>query len=351
MPTTSTQTTPPGKPPALPAALADARRALGSLPGVLDVRLGWRFRDGWITGQRAWVVTVSQKLTPGELQAAHIAALPDEFQGLPVDVSGPTPETLLGQARGLERPGFPGAEPAAAPPTIRYTPPEHVTLRPVTAVMRVVAHVSPDAGWPELSAFLAQTRRQLVVGMYDCGAPHIVHALEALGQQPGFRKLTLAIQPGASVGEGTKRDDLDDQAVVEQLTTTLADKFEHAWVSIGRVGGWVASSYHIKLAVRDGRAFWLSSGNWQSSNQPSADPLEEQPARRQWLDRYNREWHVIIEHSGLARRLAAYLQNDFRHNLRAPRGLAEQQPDLLVAEPLLQPAARGATWQYFPPFR
>jgi len=39
------------------------------------------------------------------------------------------------------------------------------------------------------------------------------------------------------------------------------------------VNGWVASSYHIKVAVRDDEAAWLSSGNWQSSNQPPADPL------------------------------------------------------------------------------
>ena len=214
--------------------------------------------------------------------------------------------------------------------------------------------MSPDAGWPELAAFLGQTRKQLVVGMYDCGAPHIVQALEALGGQAGFKKLTLAMQKGASTGSGTKIADLDDQAVVDRLDRTLADKFEHVWVQIGAVNGWVASSYHIKLAVRDGRACWLSSGNWQSSNQPPRDPVNETPSDRQWLDRYNREWHAIIEHPGLARTLEAFLQNDFANNVGAGRAVLEEQlglPDFLVAEALLaREAAEGASmWRYFPP--
>ena len=46
----------------------------------------------------------------------------------------------------------------------------------------------------------------------------------------------------------------------------------HADADLAWVEGWVASSYHIKVAVRDDEAAWLSSGNWQSSNhrRPSA---------------------------------------------------------------------------------
>ena len=335
---------------ALAALLADAQGTLGQRADVLRVRLGWLFRDGWITDQRAIVVTVAQKLAPAELREASREPLPESFGGLPVEVTGPTPEDLIRLARGPEA----AEERSVAAPTIHYTPPEGVKLRRVTAKMRVVAHVSPDAGWRELAAFLGQTREQLVVGMYDCGAPHIVQALEALSGHAGFRKLTLAMQKGASVGSGSKTDDLDDAATVEALDAALGDKFEHAWVQIGKVNGWVASSYHIKLAVRDGQACWLSSGNWQSSNQPPADPLSEDPADRQWLNRYNREWHAIIEHAGLARTLAAFLQNDFSNNMGVMRGMLEDQPelpDLLVAEALLaRDAAEETTmWRYFPP--
>ncbi len=342
--------------PTLAAVLADAQEALGQRPDVLHVRLGWLFRDGWITDERALVVSVRRKLTPAELHAAGREPLPETFQGLPVEVTGPLPEDLLRLVRGPALAEAVLAERAAAARAIQYVPPADAKLRRYTAEMRVVAHVSPDAGWRELAAFLGQTRRQLVVGMYDFGARHIVAALQAVGQQAGFEKLTLVMQKGASIGQGTKVDDLDDAAVVETLRATLAERFAHAWVRIGSVNGWVASSYHIKVAVRDDQASWLSSGNWQSSNQPPADPLAEQPPDRQWLTRYNRDWHIVIEHAGLARTLAAYLRHDYEHNLDTERGIEEALPawpELLMAE---QAAAAGvkeaaaATWRYFPPY-
>ena len=66
--------------------------------------------------------------------------------------------------------------------------------------MRVIAHASPDAGWPVLKSFLAGTKKRLVIGMYDFGAPHIVKAVEAAGKKAGFDKLTLVIQPGSDQG-------------------------------------------------------------------------------------------------------------------------------------------------------
>jgi hypothetical protein len=223
--------------------------------------------------------------------------------------------------------------------------------------MRVIAHVSPDAGWSQLSAFLDATNRRLVVGMYDFGAPHIADAVEAAGEKASFNKLTLVMQRGESVGEGTKADDLTDDQVVEQLGGALGGKFENAWVKIGRVNGWVASSYHIKVAVRDQKAFWLSSGNWQSSNQPQGAPLGEEPPRRMWLDKYNREWHAVVENSGLAKLFEAYLLHDFQNNLGADEveslGVESLDlPDLLIPEKFFMPSAaeRTGQFQYFQPF-
>ena len=68
--------------------------------------------------------------------------------------------------------------------------------------MRVLAHVSPDHGWPVLRDFLERTRRRLVVGMFDVGAPHIVAALVALGRKR-FERLTMVLQRGSS--EGARR--------------------------------------------------------------------------------------------------------------------------------------------------
>ena len=339
---------------ALAAVLADAQGTLGQRADVLNVRLGWVFRDGWITDERALVVTVRQKLTPAELHAAGREPLPETFGGLPVEITGPTPEDLLRLVRGPELADALLAERAAAAHAIRYTPPAGAKLHQVTARMRVVAHVSPDAGWRELSPFLGQTRARLVVGMYGCGAPHIVHALAALGGQADFSKLTLAIQQEASAGGvATKTVDLTNAEAVKVMAMALGDRFEYAWVKTGAAGDWVATAYHIKVAVRDGRAFWLSSGNWQMANQPAGDPLAEQPPRRAWLNRYDRDWHTIVEHVGLARTLAAFLENDFANNAGADRAVAEarpEPPDLLVAEALLAAGAAVTTRRYFSPW-
>lgn len=296
--------------------LAAAKREIGSRADVVNVRLGYVFKNGWITSERAVVVTVRQKLSNVALSESRISPLPETYMGLPVEVTNPTIEELVGLAQGPATAAaiFSGAE--VLPEEITYTKPAGSPLNRITEPMRVVAHVSPDAGWPTLSQFLADASETLVVGMYDFGAPHVADAVESAGMQPNFNKLILVMQRGESVGEGTKQNDLTDDEVVEKLSGSLGAKFENAWVKTGRVNGWVSSSYHIKVAVRDRSAFWLSSGNWQSSNLPEADPLTDIPSQRKWMDKYNREWHVVVEHEGLAKVFERYLLHDFQ-NTRA----------------------------------
>jgi phosphatidylserine/phosphatidylglycerophosphate/cardiolipin synthase-like enzyme len=189
------------------------------------------------------------------------------------------------------------------------------------------------------------------VGMYDFGARHIAEAIETVGRKRGFKTFTLTLQPGQSVGKGTKADDLTDKEVVEELQDALGKKFKNAWVKIGLVNGWVASSYHIKVAVRDKSAFWLSSGNWQSSNQPDADPLKK-PWDRSWLSKYNREWHAIVEHAGLAADYEKYLLHDFRNNVKVGSEEALVLPDILLPDEVFMPSAaeRAVPFKYFEPF-
>ncbi len=241
---------------------------------------------------------------------------------------------------------------ATLPEEIMYTPPERAPLEEVEGEMRVVAHVSPDAGWPQLSGFLNGVRERLVVGMYDFGAPHVLDSVREASGGDSFEKLMLVMQKGESVGTGTKADDLRDDEVVGRLEDLLGSKFENAWVKIGSVNGWVSSSYHIKVAVRDWEAFWLSSGNWQSSNQPKAEPLKEEPQKRTWLERYNREWHAIVEHEALAKVFEAHLLHDYENNADAD-GLEEfDLPDVLVPESSVAPSAveRTGDFRYFEPF-
>lgn len=336
----------------LNAILEAARRDLGGRADVVNIRLGYVFKDGWITGDHALVVTVRQKLTPAKLRERNILALPEIFMGLPVEVTNPSISDLVRLARGPAVAEAAFSDVATMREEITYTRPAGVQLDKVTDHMRVIAHVSPDAGWPQLSAFLAGTREQLVIGMYDFGAPHIANAVEAAGRLATFQQMTLVMQKGESLNEGTKADDLHDAEVVQQLQTAVADRFQNAWVKIGRVNGWVASSYHIKVAVRDQSAVWLSSGNWQSSNQPAADPLGEHPPQRKWLDQYNREWHIIVEHVGLAKVYAALLKHDFENNVGTDGHESLELPDLFVPEAFFVPAVaeRTASFKYFQPF-
>ena len=74
----------------------------------------------------------------------------------------------------------------------------------------------------------------------------------------------------------SNREQTDDQTV-DDLTSALGGHFSFAWAlerADPKVATWIyPSAYHIKVAVRDSEAFWLSSGNWNSTNQPDIDPL------------------------------------------------------------------------------
>ena len=332
--------------------LEAAKREMGSRADVLAVRLGYVFKDGWITDERALVVTVRQKHSLAELREARIPALPTSFQGLPVDVTNPTIEDLVVMARGSAVATEAFSTGSMTPEEITYVPPAGVQLNKLTANMRVIAHVSPDSGWPKLKKFLAGTRRTLTIGMYDFGGPHIADAVVQACANRTFRELKLVMQRGENVGEGTKVDDLHDEEVVAKLKSALGNKFSNTWVKLGRVNGWIASSYHIKLCVRDKSAFWLSSGNWQSSNQPNAEPLKENPQKRTWLEQYNREWHAIVEHRPLAQILETHILNDFNNNLDGGGLESLALPDLLMPAVFLVPSAleATATFKYFEPF-
>jgi V8-like Glu-specific endopeptidase len=337
---------------ALNAARIEFKKMSGN---VMDVRLGYVFDEGRITKERALVVTVRRKLEADELSAAGMSALPDTYRGLKVQVTDPTIPELLQQAAGAHVTESLGLDPTIAAQEITYVPPSDPGLKRVKAKMRVTAHVSPDAGWAKLGPFLTGTGKSLTVAMYDFGAPHILKAIESLKPKKQVTDVTLAIQPGQSLGTGTsgvnpKAHDLKDADVVAKLTQTLGKRFKVAWVKIGLVNGWVASAYHIKVAVRDHSSFWLSSGNWQSSNQPPGNPLQK-PWTGKWLDQYNREWHAIVEHAGLAADFEKYILYDYQNNIGNPDETFAL-PDLLLPEEAFEAteAQKQKPIQYFEPF-
>jgi hypothetical protein len=115
------------------------------------------------------------------------------------------------------------------------------------------------------------------------------------------------------------------------------DKNATAWI--------YPTTYHIKVAVRDRSAFWLSSGNWNNSNQPDIDPATSAAdAEAAW--HRDRDWHVIIEEPRLAALFEDYLLNDLAV------AAAHNNPPELPGPPLAPPPlANTVTWackQFFP---
>ena len=148
--------------------------------------------------------------------------------------------------------------------------------------------------------------------------------------------------------------------MLKPLDNEMTDRFDHTWATFKttkRPDGLWASSYHIKVAVRDGNAGWLSSGNWQSSNQPNvhlfgddADP--DQPLPGGFPGEYNREYHAIFESETLASIYEQYIRRDFELCAAQAEEPAEfAAPDLFVPEAVELPEAFGEGGQFFPPLR
>ena len=172
----------------------------------------------------------------------------------------------------------------APPKSGGYKQPNPPNLPLVKEPMELTICVSPEAGWSELEAFLGETKSSLTVAMYQFTAPHIFKAIEK-AVTPGARKFELILHPVPEkpAKTGVKAHDLDEEeAVIEPLETSMKKRFEQTWATLfskKNPKGLFASAYHIKVAVRDGNAFWLSSGNWQSSNQPNVHPFADDAGR------------------------------------------------------------------------
>jgi hypothetical protein len=190
----------------------------------------------------------------------------------------------------------------------------------------------------------------LTIGMYHMTAPQVVEQIEQIAGRKGTRlTLTLDRQRGDAkdpddTGGKTKDKDIPERDTLENLEAIAGDRFEWAPASLGK-SGLFPTAYHIKVAVwskiADGsekpKRFWLSSGNWQSSNQAPVDrPWKDTSnVERSEVDGYNREWHAIVEHAGLAETFRNHLLQDYEDNSKA----AELERPVAVIFDLLVPVA------------
>jgi phosphatidylserine/phosphatidylglycerophosphate/cardiolipin synthase-like enzyme len=337
-------------------------------PGVLSVRPGYRVENGWLTQEPAIVVITARDA--GEIP------LPAEISGVRVDVRQATsveelryqqPDRyakLEAQRPELRADAFPELDPLvdatsvatappvvveAAKPQIPYTGPDGVSLTPVSGNIPLTCHASPDAGWPTLRAFLSKTQSNLTVGLYDFTSKHILDEVERDLRVGKTLEITLdspALNPTA---------DQSDSDTLQSLSHELGDSLKAAWALVRAnkaIPRWIyPTAYHIKVAVRDNESVWLSSGNWNNSNQPDMDPFNAPKADdQQTASKSDRDWHIIINHPGLAQTLAAYLKHDY--DVASSQQNAVPAP--LAAEPgVAVPASfeleARARWRFFRP--
>jgi hypothetical protein len=343
------------------AVLASDREALLAMAGVLDVRAGYVYVNGWTTKTPALVVTYD----PGKPQPA----LASPYKGVPVDLRPSTPQEQWLAAEALtpqwvrdslnsEPLAVPGWEmrersgplalslAAAAKKSagrLKYVAPPGVTLTALQGVFDLLCHSSPDAGWPVLEKFLADTGERLTIAMYDFTAPHIAKALTDAHQ---LQSLSLVLDPaeslsapGAATAMNPKAHDEHETQVVQSLKDTFRRRFTFAWAAVKRVGkttqGIFPTAYHIKVAVADRKAVWLSSGNWQSSNQPDFPILTNaSPDLTNIFKVYNREWHMVVSGSAtLAQLFEKVIQWDLKQAAKVQvHPLSLSLPNILLAD-------------------
>ncbi|MGK9230958.1 trypsin-like peptidase domain-containing protein [Inquilinus limosus] len=344
------------------AAAERVRRHL--VPGAaLSVGAGYLFRDGVITDDFGVIVGVA----PGASLDPADYGLGTHVDGVEIAVEIADPETIAAEQFGIQREVF-GERRAGYR---RDLDDPRFNLSPVTDDMAITLHVSPEAGWPVLRDFLARDDGdQLTIGMYHMTAPHIVKALTKFVERPRTRlTLTLDRQRGDlaenpdDTGDGTKDKDVPERNTLAQFAGIAGDRFRWAPASLGD-DGLFPTAYHIKVAVwsrrqrGDGvadKAVWLSSGNWQSSNQAPIERTAAQVDQVTWdeVADYNREWHALVEHAGLAATFRRHLEQDYADNkaAAAPETAGPRAPDVLVPAAWLERARRPSGFRPFPPKR
>ncbi|ABD88953.1 phospholipase D-like domain-containing protein [Rhodopseudomonas palustris] len=342
------------------AAAETVRQHLLGQTDVLSVKADYLFSNGVITDDFGVIVGVA----PGTTIDPASFDLKSTQDGVAIAVETADPRTIAEQRLAFDTESFAGRQ--ANYQRDRTDP--RFNLDPVTDDMTILLHVSPEAGWPVLRQFLGdKDSNQLTIGMYHMTAPHVVEAIEAIAQRGDSKiVLTLDRQRGDAdipddIGGDTKAQDIPEADTLDNLSDIAETRFAWAPASLGR-GGLFPTAYHIKVAVwsatsgRDGptdRMFWLSSGNWQSSNQApierSVDEIGE--VTQDEVQRYNREWHALVTHAGLAATFRNHLEQDFEDNRAAAEQEAPQpvMPEVLVPLGLIEEAPRARAFKPFKP--
>ena len=343
------------------AAAEKVRQHLLGDKSVLSVKADYLFRDGVITDDFGVVVGVA----PGTPVDPASLGLGSWLDGVAISVETADPATIAEQMFAYQAEAFGGRVAKYQ----RDLSDSRFNLSPVTDDMSILLHVSPEAGWPVLKEFLEDSgHRRLTIGMYHMTAPHVIEAIEKIAGRANTKvTLTIDRQRGDAgnpddIGDtddddNKKKGDIPEEKTLDKLEQIAGNRFKWAPASLGGQGLF-ASAYHIKVAVwgdgdSDASRFWLSSGNWQSSNQ---DPINKTLSQIQQLtpgdvEGYNREWHAVVTNKRLAKTFRNHLEQDFKdnHNIAQDEAPVPAMFDVLVPIGARDEAPRARDFKVFSP--
>jgi phosphatidylserine/phosphatidylglycerophosphate/cardiolipin synthase-like enzyme len=295
--------------------------------GVVAARVGYLEENGEIGDTPCIAVSV----VPQALETVR-ARGPQAFQGYQVNYTPATVQEQVDALIDLEAAGAANAYDDDARTAKKFR------LEPVQEQMTVRAHVSPEFGFEELSAFMGEGSRSLVSAIYEFRGPAIRDLME--NRLKAGTKVSLAADFKTFVRVQDAQEEFDAKKTFETWANKFPEKFERVAVPLGATG-LVQQSYHIKVTVRDDDKFWLSSGNWKtSSSQPVVDQAERDHATEEDLPG-NREWHVIVTSPTLAERFRSHIIQDMKrsHDLggkEVPVAAKDRDPLIDVPEGVLE---------------
>ncbi|HEX2547931.1 MAG TPA: phospholipase D-like domain-containing protein [Ramlibacter sp.] len=270
--------------------------ALAKLPGFVAAEPGFPLVGGRFLREPAVIVLVDHKRRPAELLPEE--RVPRQLGRYRVSVMQADPERQL-----AARPEFNeiAAAQAESATHLVYKPPAGKPIDKIYTVDKpFLCHVGPDAGWPVLQPFLEATKKDLTVAMYDFNASHVLKTFVEVVK--GGVTAALSWDSGMNT---------EEQEVRKKLRP-LQKAGLTAWLVQCGKGRRFASAYHPKVAVRDHKAFWLSSGNWSKRSQPDLDPIADPKQAKGMFSKGNREWHVVCENEELARVFEQYILHDLQ---------------------------------------
>ncbi len=271
--------------------------------GILAVRSGFVVKGGLLSDDEC--ITVWAHPEALEAAARHVGSL--EFAGYPVTVEAASIDdqiSPLGVGDGLLE--------AVSSVSYNDRTGKGFSFDEVHETMEVTCHVGPERSWEVLSAFLSGAKKELITSIYEFHAKHIADTVA--GELDGNVRMTMVMDRKSRDPRSNEiRDgDFDRSETFDAWGRKYGDRFERIFVPTGG-RGLVATSYHIKVTVRDRDTFWLSSGNWKRTSQPlisAADRDDPRAVSRQG----NREWHVVIKNKTLAGRFRNHIIADFKRS-------------------------------------